>query len=102
MISPTVGRVVWFYKYIAGQGFKGPMAGHVAFVHHNSMVNLMVIDENGVPRSETSVLLCQDDQSPPTGNYCTLDAVSERPSRQDGSLGSEVEIVILVAEPEKA
>lgn len=70
MIKPTVGRVVWFYKYIPSQGYKGPLAGHVAFVHSDTMVNLMVIDENGHPRSETSVLLVQDGQ-PPSGDYCT-------------------------------
>lgn len=70
MISPTVGRVVWFYKYVDGQGHKGPLAGHVAQVHSDAMVNLMVIDENGNPRSETSVPLYQDDLSPPSGDYC--------------------------------
>lgn len=73
MIKPTVGRVVWFYKYVSGAGsHKGPLAGHVAFVHGDDMLNLMVIDENGHPRSETSVLLLQDDsQVVPNRDYCT-------------------------------
>jgi len=66
MIVPTVGRVVWFYKYVPGQGHKGPLAGHVAKVHSNICVNLMVIDELGVPHPETSVRLVQDDEQ--TGN----------------------------------
>lgn len=70
MIKPTVGRVVWFYKYVSGQGHKGPLAAHVAFVHSDSMVNLMVIDENGVPRSETSVRLSQEGNDTPQHDYC--------------------------------
>lgn len=71
MIQPTVGRVVWFYKYVPGQGHKGPLAAHVAHVHSDAMVNLMVIDEMGTPRSETSVHLRQDiGYAPPEGDYC--------------------------------
>lgn len=70
MIKPTVGRVVWFYKYVPGQGHKGPLAAHVAYVHSDSMVNLMVIDENGLPRSETSVYLRQEGNEAPQSNYC--------------------------------
>lgn len=71
MIKPTVGRVVWFYKYVEGQGFKGPLAGHVAYVHSDMCVNLMVIDENGNPRSETSVPLEQEENDAHIGSYCT-------------------------------
>ena len=70
MIKPTVGRVVWFFKYVPGQGHKGPLAAHVAYVHSDSMVNLMAIDENGNPRSETSVYLRQDNSEYPPSNYC--------------------------------
>ena len=70
MITPTVGRVVWFYKWVIGGGFKGPMAGHVAYVYNDTMVNLMVIDELGSPRPEIAVPLYQDDFSPPSGDYC--------------------------------
>ena len=70
MIKPTVGRVVWFYKYAPHQGHKGPLAAHVACVHSDSMVNLMVIDEAGNPRPETSVFLRQDDQPAPDYDYC--------------------------------
>ena len=73
MIRPTVGRVVLFYKYVNGQGHKGPMAAHVAFVHSDSMVNLMVISENGLPSGFTSVELIQDDvnEPVPSSDYCT-------------------------------
>jgi hypothetical protein len=71
MIQPTVGRVVWFYKWVDGQGHKGPMAAHVAFVHSPQMVNLMVIDEQGVPRSQTSVTLNHDESGAvPESDYC--------------------------------
>lgn len=70
MIKPTVGRVVWFYRYVQGQGHKGPLAAHVAFVHSDTMLNLMVIDENGNPRAQTSVSLIQDDHDVPAHDYC--------------------------------
>lgn len=70
MIQPTVGRVVWFYKYVPGQGHKGPLAAHVAHVHSDSMVNLMVIDEVGVAHGATSVHLRQDGDEAPQSNYC--------------------------------
>lgn len=70
MISPTVGRVVWFYKYVAGQGHKGPLDAHVCKVHSDAMVNLMVVDEIGVPRGESSVHLVQDNEECPHADYC--------------------------------
>ena len=70
MILPTVGRVVWFYVYSPGQGHKGPLAGHVAKVHGNYCVNLMVINEDGVPSSRTSVRLIQEGDEVPETDYC--------------------------------
>lgn len=71
MIEPSVGRVVWYYKYVEGQGFKGPLAAHIAHVHSDNMVNLMVIDQNGNPHGETSVPLEQEDNDAHMGSYCT-------------------------------
>lgn len=74
MIVPTVGRVVWFYKYVDGQGHKGPLAAHVCCVHSDSLVNLMVIDESGLPHPHKSVSLVQEvnaDNPPPGYDYCT-------------------------------
>jgi hypothetical protein len=70
MISPTIGRVVWFYKYIPNQGHKGPMAAHVAYVWSDIMVNLMVINEDGTTRSSTSTRLRQDNAPIPESDYC--------------------------------
>jgi hypothetical protein len=74
LIKPTVGRVVWFYKYNSVTGHQGPLAAHICKVWGDRLVNLMVIGEEGVPYAETSVLLLQDDapagMPPPQGNYC--------------------------------
>lgn len=66
MIKPTVGRVVWYRPnetdaITLGVGLgRQPLAAHVAYVHSDTMVNLMVIDPNGYPRSRTSVRLMQE------------------------------------------
>lgn len=71
MITPTVGRVVWFYKFSPGQGHKGPLAAHVCKVHSDTCVNLMVIDESGTPRGESSVRLQQsDNEENPASDFC--------------------------------
>lgn len=70
MIQPTVGRVVWFYKFNAVSGHHGPLAAHVCKVWSDCMVNLMAISEEGSPFSETSVRLIQDNEEAPASNYC--------------------------------
>lgn len=76
MITPTVGRVVWFFKWNATQqAHKGPLSAQVAFVHpDNGTVNLMVIDESGNPHGETNVPLIQDVEQAQCSiqySYCT-------------------------------
>ena len=70
MIKPTVGRVVWFYKYVKGQGHKGPLAALVACVHSDMHVNLAVADEHGHMRSELTVRLIQENDEVPQQDYC--------------------------------
>ena len=71
MIEPTVGRVVWFYKWVPKQGHKGPMAAHVADIQNNESVNLMVIDAGGNPHPEREVRLLQNtDGAVPESDYC--------------------------------
>ncbi len=70
VIPPTVGRVVWFFKFTPS-GHKGPLAAHVARVNSESSVNLMVIDEIGSPRSETNVRLVQEGGDVGGWDYCT-------------------------------
>lgn len=69
MITPTVGRVVWFYPH-AAIGTKQPYAALVAYVWSDRLVNLAFFDSNGLPAAATSVPLLQgDDQIPASGFY---------------------------------
>jgi len=68
VIKPTVGRVVLFHPH---DDRSATFAALVAFVHSDSMVNLMVSNQNGVPFAVTSVKLVQDGETPPeSGAYC--------------------------------
>lgn len=72
MIKPTVGRVVHFYPQgtDALSGPMEPLAAIIAYVWHDRMVNLMVIDRNGIPHARTSVYLHQDaDTVNPSASY---------------------------------
>lgn len=62
-IAPTIGRVVW-YRPASAEDFGNsgqPLAAIVAHVWNDRMVNLCVIDPNGVPMKRTSVTLKQGD-----------------------------------------
>lgn len=72
IITPTVGRVVWFYpptnsaeSDFARPGEDAPLAAVIACVLNDSCVNLAVFDANGTPHSRTGVLLVQDGQAVP-------------------------------------
>lgn len=65
MIKPTVGRVVWYQPHFSDDTLRvfsnnQPLAAHVAYVHNDRLVNLMVIDPNGNPQPRTSVVLLQE------------------------------------------
>lgn len=69
MISPTIGRVVWYHE--AGiPTTDQPQAAMVAYVHSDTMVNLVVFSKDGVPAGKTSVFLYQGDGEIPSGNFC--------------------------------
>mgnify|MGYP000190283694 FL=1 len=73
MISPTIGRVVWFYPR-GHQPNQQPLAAMVAHVWSDTCVNLVIFDANGRPMADppTSVLLVQPESEVPTGDhYCT-------------------------------
>jgi len=70
LIKPTIGRVVWFYKFWAGQGHKGPLAAIVTAVHSDTCVNLCAFGESGQSFGETSVRLRQPEDDVPQMNYC--------------------------------
>ena len=66
MISPSIGRVVWFWptKEVDVPEPEQPNAALVVYVWGDRMVNLVVFDSNGNSRGETSVTLLQDDDVP--------------------------------------
>jgi len=79
VITPTAGRVVWFYPH--GSQYHAvayshndaqPMAATVAYVHTERMINLSVTDHLGKQHDFTSVKLVQEgDPIPPLGQaYC--------------------------------
>lgn len=53
MITPTIGRVVWFHPYAT----ETTHAAIVVYVHSDTMVNLTIWDENGTNYPRTSVPL---------------------------------------------
>jgi hypothetical protein len=63
MITPTVGRVVWYWPHVSARHSQ-PHAAIVAYVWGDNMVNLAVVDQNGTWYAATSVLLVQDDTVP--------------------------------------
>jgi len=63
MITPTVGRVVWFYR----DGVQH--AAIIAKVWNDRMVNLAVFDEAGRASNQTSVPLVQEGDTIPSGSY---------------------------------
>lgn len=76
MISPTIGRVVWYWPNIASGDAEGndqPLAALIAHVLSDTCVNLAIFDKNGVSveKPPTSVLLVQDGNPRPTGGgFC--------------------------------
>lgn len=67
MISPTVGRVVWFYDEKAASS-GDCQAAIVTHVRSDTCVNLAIFDHNGnsVVNPPTSVRLLQDGEERPT------------------------------------
>lgn len=69
MITPTVGRVVWFTPYLAERfNDHQPWAAMVTRVWSDRCVNLGGFDPNGNPFARTSVTLLQEGDPIPTGN----------------------------------
>lgn len=73
IISPTVGRVLWFYQMTPDvfPGSNEKRAAIVADVHSDRLVNLCVIDANGNTHGRTSVPLVQADDERPVTMHCT-------------------------------
>lgn len=72
MISPTVGRVVWYYPDGKSQLDAGrqPCAALVAYVHDDRCINIGYVDSNGVSGNVTSVQLVQDGDTVPEYGFC--------------------------------
>jgi hypothetical protein len=73
IITPTIGRVVWFTPvandaYVKNYGDQ-PMAALVTYVFSDRMVNLVVFDHEGNARPHTSVDLVQEGDPKPEERY---------------------------------
>lgn len=79
LITPTVGRVVWFYPdansaeapFARHPEGKGPYAALIVHVWSDEMVNLCVLDAVGTPHPRTSVHLVHEDDGGWAAPYCT-------------------------------
>jgi hypothetical protein len=71
VIKPTVGRVVLYYRHGKTQfdANEQPEAATVAYVHSETMINLSVVDHNGVQFAATSVFLYQGEGDRPASSY---------------------------------
>lgn len=81
MISPTIGRRVWYWPSDQDLGLTErkpvslmtasdrtqPCDAGVVYVHGDRLVNLTVADHNGVMHARTSMTLLQDDDKPDPG-----------------------------------
>ena len=53
MMVPTIGRVVYYHQGVLGNS--KVLASVIAYVWSDTLVNLMIIDTNGIPSGKTSV-----------------------------------------------
>ena len=67
MIKPTVGRIVWFMADNIPDCV--PLAGVIAGVQSDLMVNLSLFDSQGNQYARPNVRLVQEDDDVPTGPY---------------------------------
>lgn len=72
MISPTVGRVVWFrpngfHPEMNHYSLGGPLDAHIVHVWNDRLVNVVVFDSAGKMHVITSCLLRQADDDVPVG-----------------------------------
>lgn len=71
LITPTPGRVVWFYPHPGDpiHGSDQPLSASVAYVHNDRLVNIGALDRRGTHHSRVNVVLVQDGDDIPTGDY---------------------------------
>lgn len=79
VIPPTIGRVVWYTPSksdISGGATADPspqkLKADVVYVWNDRLVNLFIVNTNGIPFARTSVQLAQEgDPFPTDGGYCS-------------------------------
>lgn len=64
MITPTVGRIVWYYEHINAP----TQAAIITYVWNDKSVNLAVFDMHGWATGKLNVPLLQDSDQPPLGH----------------------------------
>ena len=73
MITPTIGRIVWFWPHdndlIPQHDDNQSLAAIVTYVWHDRLVNLAVFDANGATSARTSVPLLQDNDAEPAAGF---------------------------------
>ena len=74
MITPTVGRVVWFRPHVADKEMqihdvRQPCNAQIVFVWNDRLVNLACHDHDGNAFQRTSVPLLQDDDKKPEDGF---------------------------------
>jgi len=71
MITPTVGRKVWYYDDTYHKIGDQPFDASIVFVWNDRMVNLRAYDHDGNRISNTtSIQFLQDDDTPTGSRYC--------------------------------
>lgn len=73
MITPSIGRVVWFTPYTSTDSRhdkRQPLPALISYVWNDRLVNLAVFDQNGNSiGGATSVILLQDNDPKPEMGY---------------------------------
>lgn len=67
MISPTVGRVVWFHAGAHATNLQSdqPLAAMITYVHSDELINLVVFGKGGDCHQRASVPLWQGESDAP-------------------------------------
>lgn len=76
MITPTVGRVMWYKPYDHESNINDravPFVAHVCYVWQPDMINALVIDHQGNAVPHTSIPVWQGDfEDCPEGSCCWM------------------------------
>lgn len=70
VITPTIGRKVWYWKLISNPNVDQPEDATVTYVHGDRCVNLRITNHIGESRGMTSVELRQPGDPKPEGPFC--------------------------------